>query len=170
MEGDLDRPPVIIRSSQRTSLLFLIVSLGAVAGGVLMLRDATQNTIVSYFTIIFFGAGIPIFAWRLVRPDVLTVSPDGITWRSAFRTAHLRWDDLQRFRAYSPTSSSLSKHLGFDFTEGYDGQSKGLRQSVKSFTGVDGSLGGGWELNSADLAVLLNAARARWAPAFAALK
>jgi hypothetical protein len=30
-------------------------------------------------------------------------------------------------------------------------------------TGVEGSLGTGWELSAADLAELLNKARARWA-------
>jgi len=163
MEGDLDQPPVVIRSSQRTSWWLLIASVVFVAGGVLMLRDPTQNPIVGYLAIIFFGAGIPIFAWRLIRPEVLTVSPDGLTWRSAFRTMHFRWDAVQRFRAYSPTGT-ISKHVGFDFTDSQT-QSKGLRQTAKALTGVEGALGSGWELSAADLADLLNAARARWAAA-----
>ena len=165
MEGDLEQPPVVIRSSQRTSLLMLIASVGFVTVGVFMLRDATQNPIVGYLIIIFFAAGIPLFAWRLVRPDVLTVLSDGIIWRSAFRTTQIRWDDVQGFRAYSPTGKTLSKHVGFDFTDSYHVQSKGLRQTIKAFAGVDGSLGGGWELSAADLADLLNAARVRWATA-----
>jgi hypothetical protein len=39
------------------------------------------------------------------------------------------------------------------------------RRIVKTISGVEGSLGGGWELSAADLADLLNKARMQWAGA-----
>ena len=163
MQGSLDQPPIVIRSSQQTSGLMLLASIVFVAGGVLVARDPTQNPVMGYLGIAFFGAGIPLFAYRLIRPDVLTVAPDGIIWRTLFRTARWGWDDVQNFRSYAPASRTISKHLGFDFTDNYRLYSKGLRRTAKALTGVEGSLGTGWELSAADLADLLNTARTRWA-------
>jgi hypothetical protein len=56
----------------------------------------------------------------------------------------------------------VSKHLGFDFTESYRARTGRFGHTVKAMTSVDGSFGGGWELSAADLADLLNKARARW--------
>ena len=77
-QGSLDLPPIVIRSSKRTSSLLLLIAAVFVAIGVGMLRDPTQNPAIGYLEIIFFGAGIPIFGWRLSPPDLLTVAPDGI--------------------------------------------------------------------------------------------
>jgi hypothetical protein len=130
--------------------------------GAFMLHDPKESAAMSYLIMIFFGAGIPLFGWRLIRPDVLTVAPDGLTWRSVLRTARYQWDDVQNFRAYKPTSKTISKHVGFDFTDSYRAKRGGPYGLAKAMTGVEGSLGGGWELGAAELAELLNDARARW--------
>jgi len=140
----------------------LIISIIFVAAGVLILKDPKQDPMVGYLGIALFGLGIPIFVWRLIRPEILILAPDGITWRSAFRTSHWPWSELQSFRPYSPAGQSM-KHLGFDFTDSYHTRNKHLRRTVKAITGVEGSLGGGWELSAADLADLLNKARIKWA-------
>jgi hypothetical protein len=163
VQGSLDQPPIVVRSSRSTSFLMLIISVAFVAAGVGILRDPHQNHAMGYLGIAFFGLGIPIFAWRLVRPDILTLAPDGITWRNALRTTHWQWSDVERFRAYSPSSRSSSKHVGFDFTDRYHAETRGLRQTTKAIAGVEGSLGGGWELGAADLSDLLNKAWIRWA-------
>jgi hypothetical protein len=142
----------------------LIISIIFVAAGVLVLKDPKQNPAVAYLSIAFFGLGIPLFAWRLIRPGIVIAAPEGITWRSTFRTSHWQWSDLQSIRPYSPAGLSISKHLGFDFTDSYYARNKRLRRrTVKAITGVEGSLGGGWELSAADLADLLNKARIKWA-------
>jgi hypothetical protein len=163
MQGSLDLPPIVIRSSKSTSLLLLLIAVVFVAIGVGMLRDPTQTPAIGYLEIVFFGAAIPIFGWRLVRPDVLAVAPDGITWRRVLRTVHWAWDDIQNFRPYSPGSRTLSKHLGFDFTHSYRAQKRGFDHAVIALTSVEGSFGGGWEPSAAELADLFNQARARWA-------
>jgi hypothetical protein len=165
MQGSLDAPPIAIRSSRGNSALMLLIAAVFVAIGAFMLRDPKENAVISYLIMIFFGAGIPIFGWRLIRPDALTLAPDGIRWRSVFRTAQWTWDDLQNFRAYAPTGKTISKHLGFDFTDSYHARRGGPYRATKAITGVEGSLGAGWEFSAADLAELLNKARARWATA-----
>jgi hypothetical protein len=157
VQGSIDQPPIVVRSSQLRSFVL-------VASGVLILK-APESPAWGYLMIAFFGLGIPLFAWRLIRPDILIVAPGGITWRSAIRTSHWHWSDVQRFRPYSPAGRTISKHLGFDFTDSYPAQNRQLRHIAKAIAGVEGSLGGGWELSAADLADLLNKARIRWAGA-----
>jgi len=163
MQGSLDAPPIVIRSSRGNSALMLLISAAFVATGVLILKDPKESPTIAWLVMIFFGLGIPIFGWRLLRPDMLTLTPDGISWRTMFRSAQWTWDDLQNFRAYKPTSKTISKHLEFDFTDSYHARRGGSRGVVKAITGVEGSLGTGWELSAADLAELLTKARARWA-------
>jgi hypothetical protein len=161
VQGSLDQPPIVVRSSRSTAFVMLIISIVFV---LLILKIPNRNPTVSYLGIAFFGLGIPFSAWRFIRPDILIVAPEGITWRSALRTAHWQWSDVQSFRPYSPgRRRTVSKHLGFDFTESYYGQGRRLRHIIKATTGVEGSLGGGWELSAAELADLLNTARTQWA-------
>lgn len=140
----------------------LILSMAFVAAGIGILRDPYQNHAMGYVGIVLFGLCIPLFAWRLLRPDILTLAPDGITWRNAIRTTHWQWSDLERFRAYSPAGRSRSQHVGFDFTERHHAETRGLRRTAKAIAGVEGSVGGGWELGAAELAELLNKAWIRW--------
>jgi hypothetical protein len=170
MQGSLDAPPIVIHSSRGSSALMLLIAVGFVAIGVWMLRDPKENAVISYLIIGFFGIGIPLFALRLIRPDVLTLTPDvltltpdGMSWRTAFRSAQWTWDDVENFRAYAPTGKTISKHLGFDFTDNYHAKRGGSRGIVKAITSVEGSLGTGWEMSAADLAELLTKAKARWA-------
>jgi hypothetical protein len=160
MQGSLDAPPIVIRSSRGNSALMLAISAVFVAIGAFMLRDPEQSAAISWLIIIVFAAGIPFFGWRLIRPDILTLSPDGVIWRGALRTVHWKWGDAQNFRPYSPAGKTISKHVGFDFTD--NARASRLRHATKAMTGVEGSLGGGWELSAAELAELLNTARARW--------
>jgi hypothetical protein len=160
VQGNLDLPPIIVSSSRWISALMLLIATGFVAIGAFMLRDPKEPAWIAYAVMGFFGLGVPLFAWRLVRPDRLRLAPDGITWRSVLRTSHFKWDEVKNFRAYSPGTES--KHLGFDFTDSYHGQGSRFRQTARTMTGVEGSFGGGWELGAAELADLLNKARARW--------
>jgi hypothetical protein len=90
----------------------LLISAAFVTTGVLILKDPKESPTIAWLVMIFFGLGIPIFGWRFIRPDVLTLTPDGISWRTMFRSARWTWDDVQNFRAYKPTSKTISKHLG----------------------------------------------------------
>jgi hypothetical protein len=162
MQGSLDLPPIVIRSSRRQAAVFLLLSVGFVATGVFMLRDPKANPVIGYLVAGFFGLGISVFGYRFIKPDVLTLAPDGIIWRSMFRAARWRWDEVRDFRPYKPPGRGVTKHIGFDFTDSHSGSGAGLRGAAKTLTGVEGSLGTGWELGTADLTDLLNKAQARW--------
>jgi hypothetical protein len=162
MQGSLDLPPIVIRSSRITAALMLLICTGFVAIGIWIVRDPAEDHVAAYLASAFFALGIPLFMWRLVRPDVLTLTPEGINWRSIFRTSSFRWDEVQDFRPYAPSGKATSKHVGFDFSASYHAQHGALSRTARQLTGVDGSLGGGWELGATDLADLLNNARARW--------
>jgi hypothetical protein len=165
MQGSLDQPPIIIRSSPKHAVLMLVIGIIFVTVFTFTLRDPTQNRVIAYLGIALFGLCIPVFSWRLVRPDSLSISAGGITWRNALRTTHWAWDDVKAFRAYRPTSKNAIKHLGFDFTDNYYAKNGRDLRALKPIIGVEGSLGTGWELSATNLAKLLNEARTRWSGA-----
>ncbi len=166
MQGNLDNPPIIVRGSHWTALWMLIAAVVFVVGGIAMLRqpDPSRQSqeLIAYAIIIFFGLGIPIFATRLLRPDNLEIAPSGLTWRNLIRTSSWRWRDVTNFRAYRPMRRSRGLHIGFDFAADFEPQQRGTRAATKTMTGVEGSVGGGWEIDAAELAALLNSARTRW--------
>jgi protein-tyrosine phosphatase len=166
MQGSLDRPPIVVRSSRWTALWLLIAGGAFVAVGVGMVGHPRaghpSDPAFGYFSIVFFGLGVVFFAARLLRPDELELGPAGLIWRNFVRTRSWRWRDVWNFRPYRPTARVRSAHIGFDFADDYEPQNRGGREITRRLTGVEGSVGGGWELRAADLADLLNTARARW--------
>jgi hypothetical protein len=166
MQSNPDNLPIVVRSSRRTALLMLVGCIVFVGIFILMLRDphraGQSQTFIAYIGAVLFGLGIPIFFVRLVRPDVLEMTPSGLVWRSLFRTTSFRWRDVKNFRPYRPTSLVRNPHVGFDYADDYQPEKRGSRAAIRQFTGVEGSLGGGWDLAAGELAALLNSAHARW--------
>jgi hypothetical protein len=157
MQGSLGQPPIIIRSSRLVAATMLLIVVGFAATGLLMARDPEENPVVAYFVTGFFALGIPIFGWRLFRPDTLTLTSDGIIRQHMLRTDSWSWNEVQDFRPYRPTGKTILKHIGFNFTD-----SERTDVLSQESTEVEGSLGNGWELGAADLADLLNKARGQW--------
>ena len=158
MQGSLDQPPIIVRVSNFKTLSMLIVGIVFVIVCVIALKDSPPNPgvlespAVLYPLIAFSGLVVLLATLRLIRPDQLTLAPDGITWRNVFRTYQWRWDEVQNFRSYRPLGFSVSKDIRFDYAN----------NPFKAIGGVECSLGTGWELRPGDLAELLNKARSRW--------
>jgi hypothetical protein len=165
MLGSLQNPPIIVGSSRRKWFLIL-------CGAVIFVWAALHNfnnpnaglkaTIFGYLSIFLFGAGIPIAVYKLIRPSTLEISPEGIKFKNLFQTRHYRWRDVANFRAYKPTRKSLSNHVGLDYASDYNPATHAARSAAKRLTGVEGSLGGDWEIGASELANLLNAARTQW--------
>jgi hypothetical protein len=166
MQGSLDSPPIIVRSSKWTALWMLVVSILFVGIFVLMLRDPNttkqSQLLIAYTGTGFFGLGILVFLTRLLRPDTLEIAPHGLILCSLVRSMSFRWEDVRDFRSYRPTARVRSPHVGFDFADNYKPGKRASRLALRQFAGVEGSLGGGWELDATELAHLLNSARARW--------
>ena len=55
MQGSLNAPPIVIRSSRTYSALMLVIAAVFVAIGAFMLRDPKESATISYLVMIFFG-------------------------------------------------------------------------------------------------------------------
>lgn len=160
MQGSLGQPPIIIRSSRLVAAGMLLIVAGFVATGIMMARDPEENPVIAYLIAGFFALGIPVFGWRIFRPDTLTLKPEGIFFQGMRGTDSWSWSEVQDFRPYRPTGKTILKHVGFNFT---DGERTGvLGHAAQPLPDAEGSLGNGWELGAADLSDLLNRARGLW--------
>ena len=134
MQGSLDSPPIIVRSSKWTALWMLLVSILFVDIFVLMLRDPNptkqSQLLIAYTGAGFFGLGILVFFTRLLRPDTLEIAPSGLTWRSLVRSMSFRWQDVRDFRSYRPTARVRSPHVGFRFCRQLQARKAGIAPSL----------------------------------------
>lgn len=160
MQGSLAQPPIIIHSSRLVAAGMLLIVIGFVATGIMMARDPEENPVVAYLVAGFFALGIPVFAWRLFRPDTLMLTPEGIFFQGMRGTDSWSWSEVRDFRPYRPTGKTILKHVGFNFADGERTGAPG--PAAQQLPDVEGSLGNGWELGAADLADLLNRARGLW--------
>jgi hypothetical protein len=165
MQGSLDSPPVVISTSRAKAALIAVIAALFVA----MIIEMWSSGAIAKMTVFkqfwmyaglaLFGLGLPLMLLRLIRPDRLMLSPNGIDWL-ALRKQSWRWSEVQHFRPYKV--SRFSSHVGFNFTDEYK-RLNTMRQ-VSSFLtgGVESSFGGGWELSPREMAALLNDAKQRW--------
>jgi len=160
MQGSLAQPPIIIRSSRKVAAAMLLIVVGFVATGIMMARDPEENPVIAYLIAGFFALGIPVFAWRIFRPDTLTLTPEGIFFQGMRVTDSWSWSEVRDFRPYRPTGKTILKHVGFNFADGEPNNVPS--HAAQQLPDVEGSLGNGWELGAADLADLLNRARGLW--------
>ncbi|WP_315796435.1 STM3941 family protein [Bradyrhizobium sp. SZCCHNRI3043] len=161
MQGSLDRPPVVIHSSRSKSLLGLLACIALLAAALFMVQDPEANHLIGYAGIGFFSLGIPFVGWSIFRPDRLVLTPDGVTQHALFRSGLLKWKDVHAFRPYSPTPGSREQLIGYDVVGNSNKEGRFVKVA-RSLAGADGTLGGGWEMQPAALADLLNRARAHW--------
>lgn len=159
MQGSLDQPPIVLRTSVlKAGLLMIGSGIAAFFCGSLITMTPPPSRALS--GLVAFGLAAVYFAWRLVCPNILTLSPEGLAWQSPFRTTRWAWRDVSRFRAIQV--HIFSQHVGFDVADGVPGPMSFTQYYVR-YAGADNSLGGSWEVSARALAEILNAAQARWA-------
>lgn len=156
MRGSLDAPPIIVVTSRYKFLLLLATSGAFVAGGISMTRDGQTG---GYGVACFFGLCAIVALWRLLVPARLELSPKQLLWFNGRKTLRFRWTDFQAFVPLHP--ARFSTHIGFILAPGSQVRTRMSDWNRKTF-GLDGSLGGGWEIRPSDLIELLNGARQRW--------
>jgi hypothetical protein len=160
MQGSLDQPPIVIRSSTLKSFSLMAgCALIAAFSWLEMSISPSSSHAASGF--VAFGLAVPYYAWLLLSPNVLTLSPEGLELKTRWRKARWSWQEVSRFRVVPV--HILSRHIGFDLAEAPAGSGSFMQYYV-GYAGADDSLGGGWELDPAGLADLLNQAQTRWAP------
>ena len=160
MQGSLDNPPIVITMSRGKMVLLLLIAMMFTIGGGLMIAHKPDD-LTGYLCAGFFGLGIPVFIWRFLSPPRLEISPRGISWFTGHKTLEYAWKDFAGFRAYRPSSRNLSKYVGFEYAR--DSAKRGKMTAVAhALAGVDGGLGGQWEMPAEKLVDLLNQAKQRW--------
>jgi hypothetical protein len=142
VQGSLDAPPIILRSSR------IIPLVGAVGVGVL-----AASKLPSTFAIIGLASTVLIAGLPILFPSKLVLEPGSLTLKSFAKTQHWSWDDIGNFRV---------KDFGtimFDAVERvtYEDDPNYLEKTPPI---VPASLWFGWDKDAVDI---LEAARARWA-------
>src|SRR5271154_2377326 len=81
MQGSLDDPPIIIRTSREWNLVGVVVC-----------------AVMTYFRVYVFGLGVIYFCWQLIDPSMLALAPEGLTWKTSFKRRRWAWNEVVNFR------------------------------------------------------------------------
>jgi hypothetical protein len=142
MQGSIEKPPIVIRSSKRACLIGF-----AICAGFILFRcyvfwqTGWPLQFGPYIWPALAGAWALLFVLLYLLPATLEISPQGLAYRGSIgRRMRWRWAEIDNFRA---------KEFGF--------------VSFESISG-DGALGPCWEGGAAQVADILNKARSRWVP------
>ena len=104
------------------------------------------------------GYFLVCFAWHVIAPPRLEISPSGIKLRFLWRIRQVGWAQAVHFRT---VLYNRGTYVGFDYTDVLlKGSAK--RQFHLRATGADSSIGGNMPIAAEDLASLLNRARELW--------
>ncbi len=155
-KGSLDDPPIVVRGSRTKAGLVFVGALAFVGLGVLMLKQSTD--LLAYLCIGFFGLCAIVGLFQFVVPNVLELSPAGLSWRAKGRRHSRLWSDIDEFRVVGMISS---RYVGWNYTETFSGRAQ-LGALNAGLVGVEATLPVGWELDPPELADLLNRARSKW--------
>ncbi|MGH6986481.1 MAG: hypothetical protein ACRED9_06565 [Caulobacteraceae bacterium] len=163
MQGDLDRPPIIIQKARMKTALMAAVS---AALAIVLFIIWRQNPVLSssWWAIlgaIFLTLSGLVFAWEVVRAEQLRLSPEGLQWRGPRTTLTYPWDRLSEF---SVVSTGASKLIGFTILD-EGAPPKALARINAALVGNSAALPALWELKPEKVAEILNSARARWGSA-----
>jgi hypothetical protein len=143
---------IVVRESRGKILLLWIGSAAFTAMGVWWTRDPGIKAFEAWGGLIFFGACLVISTLLLIRPGVLTLSPEGFRVQALWRNKLTRWDDVTGFRIWSPRR--FTRYIVYDFTPGH-------KRGLSAALGF-GSLPGNWSMSPPDLLALMNEGQVRW--------
>jgi hypothetical protein len=135
---------------------YLAIGVGFVSGGLWMaLRpDKPSNVFWGWFGVVFFGLGAAIFAWLLVRPQVLRLTPDGLVLEGGLRRTpmYLDWADIDRF--FVDRGPRGVKMIRFNYRPGH--APPGRMTKIARAFGADGGLPTAWTVSPEVLVAMLN--------------
>jgi hypothetical protein len=159
MLGNLDQPPLTIRRSRVKAMLMVVLCIAAVAGGAVIWSDPAQrhSWVWAVAFIIIFAPACPFYAWEVIRPDQLVLSPLGLRLEGTWKSWSYRWDEVSGFRA--SLVDGRVKIIEFDI---HHPSGTILSSIARNAVGTHGTLNGLWELGQDKLAAVLNEARSRW--------
>jgi hypothetical protein len=140
-----------------------MVSLGFVAIAILHLRTAHNisewSLIKTWLGVIFFGLGVLVFSWLLIRPQRLSLDAEGFTVAGGMiRTPwKIRWQDVSEFLVIQLPRGG--KMVGFNYVPG--ARKTSALSRVARMSGADGGLPKSWPGSVEDMVDELNDYRIR---------
>ena len=160
MLGSIDSPPIVIVTARWKYVLLLAMCVALAGLCFSVAWHGTQARL--YLGAVFFGMAAPLMLWRILLPERLEISPNGLTWFTGRKTMTYGWREFAVFRAFRPSSRSLTKSfVGYDYVPDHPKRGK-LTALNHVLVGLDGSFGGQWEISADKVASLLNEARLKW--------
>jgi hypothetical protein len=143
-----------IPTSRWKTLCLMGVCLAFVAIGVSLLPESgDDDRVILYCGNAFFGLGVLVAGWQLIRPHRLLLDSDGfillggLTWWPK----KIYWHDIDKFFVYR--LSQGGKMIGFNYKPG--AEKSGWARISRSF-GADGGLPTDWVLSPEQVVDELN--------------
>ena len=149
MQGDLQDPPIVIRTVRWKAVLHLVAVLVLAALCAPVARtDWWANGYVWCLAVVF-GAVALASLWELIWPGRLLIDRNGFERRDLWRTYRWSWSEARHF---APARNRFYRFVGFSQIQAPAGSRHGPADGLNQ----------DWELEPAALADLLNRARTLW--------
>jgi len=153
--------PQVISASRGKTLLLLSASLVFVlACAFLIYVSEDGDTAGLWWCMAFFGLGALVFAWQVVRPQILMLNAQGFSLGGGLvRSPELvPWKDIEDFYVVH-RRRRIGDLIGYNFAPGVKKSS--VMRSVTKSLGAEAALPQGWTLSPEEMVVLLNEYRRR---------
>lgn len=148
-----------IKSSRGKTVLVLLISLAFVSISVAIPSEAASESYKSWLAGAFFGLCSVVFAFLLVRPQRLLLTPTGFTVAGGLVRSpkQILWRDVSPLFVYRLARGG--KMIGYNFAPGARKDSTLIR--VNRFAGAEGALPKGWPGSPERMVERINAYRAQ---------
>ncbi|MNY33539.1 hypothetical protein D3C86_1678220 [compost metagenome] len=148
-----------ITSSRGKTARFLLISLVFVAVSIAIPNDAPGERYKLWLAGAFFGLCSVVFAFLLIRPQRLLLTPTGFTVAGGlvWSPKQILWRDVDPFFVYRLVRGG--KMIGYNFTPGSRKDSALFH--VNRFVGAEGGLPMDWPGSPEQMVELINVYRAQ---------
>lgn len=151
VEGTVDDPPIVIWQD-RLKVSAMSLALAVLAA---IFYGMGSGSAARVFWPILLGMTAALFGWMAIVRNCLILTPEGLTWRTAFHTFNYEWSDFERF----VVALGRTKMVAGVLSESYK-----RRQSWFWHWTGRWMFGGFWELPQQQIVDVLNRARTHWGP------
>lgn len=146
----------VIREARMKTALFCGLCLGFVA--IFVFVPNARDDWRGLLGLVFFGLGVLIFGWRLIRPGTLTLDGDGFTVVDLFgRERRTAWRSVTPF--FLMKLSRGGNLIAYNYVPGQEPKAALLK--VSRALGADAGIAGIWPGSKADMVARLNDYRTR---------
>jgi hypothetical protein len=148
--------PLVISASRGKTLLLLSASLLFVLCCAFVIYvSKSGDTAGLWWCMAFFGLGALMFAWQLMRPQVLVLNGQGFSLGGGLvRSPKLvPWKDIEGFYVVH-RRRRVGDMIGYNFAP--EVKNSSVMRSITKSLGAEAALPKGWTLSPEEMVVLLN--------------